>query len=250
MPMRLGPSLALGGGGAAPFTPLDLGAALVSWHRADAGVTLNGTTVSSWADQSGNGRTFSQATASRQPLYEAAGFNSLPSFLFDGTTDWMSMAHPTVLDGSTGMVVALSIQPISRAAYWGVVYMRDGSNGFVLDNYNAAPGTGWRFVHPGGGSWGEGAFVSNDTGLLPCVIAGQFNNKTNVLYKNGSQIASKGTTGSTIVGNTQPIYLGAALGGTSPASIRVREVVIASTGLATNDQLAKLQTYLMQRSGL
>lgn len=57
------------------------------WLRADKGVTLNGSNVSSWADQSGNGHNAVQATAAKQPAYSASGLNSRPGITFDGSDD-------------------------------------------------------------------------------------------------------------------------------------------------------------------
>lgn len=57
--------------GSPPFSPADLGSGLAIWLRADLGLTM-GTGVSAWADQSGNGRNYSQATGSRQPTLGTA----------------------------------------------------------------------------------------------------------------------------------------------------------------------------------
>jgi hypothetical protein len=58
--------------------------------QSDLGVTLNGSTVSAWADQSGNGNNFSQGTASKQPTFTTNVLNGRPSVLFDGTDDDMT----------------------------------------------------------------------------------------------------------------------------------------------------------------
>jgi hypothetical protein len=78
------------------FLPSSL-ANLFSWHKADTGVTLNGGNVASWADQSGNGYTYSQGTAANQPAYNAtdASFNNLPSMTFDGTNDGLATGAVT-----------------------------------------------------------------------------------------------------------------------------------------------------------
>jgi len=60
------------------FNPTAL-AGCVLWLRADRGVTLNGSTVSAWADQSGNGNNFAQGIAANQPTFAASGINGLPS---------------------------------------------------------------------------------------------------------------------------------------------------------------------------
>ncbi|HVW26869.1 MAG TPA: hypothetical protein VHC69_15980, partial [Polyangiaceae bacterium] len=70
--------------------------------QSDLGVTLNSSTVSAWADQSGNGHDFSQATASFQPTYAASGLNGYPTITFDGSNDYMSNS---VGSQSSGQVI-------------------------------------------------------------------------------------------------------------------------------------------------
>ena len=53
---------------------------------AGKGITLNGSQVSQWADQSGRGNSFSQTDTNRQPTYQSSGFgpNNKPALRFDG----------------------------------------------------------------------------------------------------------------------------------------------------------------------
>ena len=72
---------------------------LTVWLKADAGVTLNGSTVSAWNDQSGAGRNATQGTTAKQPLYVASADNGKPSVLFDGTDDqllWTAAPAQTI----------------------------------------------------------------------------------------------------------------------------------------------------------
>ena len=55
------------------FDPRNLSAELAVWCRSDLGITLNSADVSKWADYSGNGRDFAQASASDQPLFVKSG---------------------------------------------------------------------------------------------------------------------------------------------------------------------------------
>jgi hypothetical protein len=73
-------------GGNAAWTYLPAG--YVVHLRADLGVTLNGGNVSAWADQSGAGNNFSQATPLNQPAFNAADaqYGTKPSVGFDGAT--------------------------------------------------------------------------------------------------------------------------------------------------------------------
>jgi len=68
-------------GGSRLWTPASISTA--QWFdAADAStITLNGSTVSQWADKSGNGRHMTQSTASLQPTWAVSSF-SLPSVNF------------------------------------------------------------------------------------------------------------------------------------------------------------------------
>jgi hypothetical protein len=72
-----------------PFSPTDI-AGLQLWLKADAGVTLNGSTVSAWADQSGNWNDATQATASYQPTFVANALNGKPVLRFEGSNDFLN----------------------------------------------------------------------------------------------------------------------------------------------------------------
>jgi hypothetical protein len=53
-------------------------------------ITLNGSTVSQWADKSGNARNATQPTAASQPTYTSNGLGAKPALLFDGVKGMMS----------------------------------------------------------------------------------------------------------------------------------------------------------------
>ena len=53
---------------------------------AGEGITLNGSDVSAWEDQSGWGNDVEQGTVSSQPLFVASGINGQPSLDFSGST--------------------------------------------------------------------------------------------------------------------------------------------------------------------
>lgn len=72
------------------------GSSLALWLRADLGVTLNGATVSAWADQSGNGRHATQGTGAAQPAYTASSIGSKPALTFDGTDDFLACAATNI----------------------------------------------------------------------------------------------------------------------------------------------------------
>lgn len=94
------PSIAASGGSVAlvgsdaevgSAVPVDPGtvADLELWLDASVGITLNGSDVSAWADQSGNGNDATQGTASAQPAFNSTGLNGFPTVEFDGVDEFL-----------------------------------------------------------------------------------------------------------------------------------------------------------------
>jgi photosystem II stability/assembly factor-like uncharacterized protein len=61
------------------------------WLRADTGLTLNGSTVGRWADQSGKGHDAIQSQVSRQPSVITGAINGKPVLHFDGVDDKLGL---------------------------------------------------------------------------------------------------------------------------------------------------------------
>lgn len=92
--LGLGKSLLHSSGSVAPitlWTPSLISTALWLDAADSSTITLNGATVSQWDDKSGNGLHVSQATASLQPTYSAAGMLGKP------TLDWGTVSNEKVL---------------------------------------------------------------------------------------------------------------------------------------------------------
>jgi len=83
-----------------PFSPSQL-TTLFGWYRADLGVTLNGSTVSAWADQSGLGNHLGQTVGAQQPVFNVTDseFNNLPSITFNN-------ANSTYLKTTSGIALS------------------------------------------------------------------------------------------------------------------------------------------------
>ena len=77
-----------------PSIPTD---SLQLWLKADEGVTLNGSTVSSWIDQSVNGNNALQSTTNRQPLLVNNALNGKPVLHFDGINDRLALTDSTTM---------------------------------------------------------------------------------------------------------------------------------------------------------
>lgn len=141
-PLLCAPGMGMGMGvwvddGAQPTPKTILGSGLFAWWRGDLGITLNGSNVSAAADQSGNGKHVTQATAANQPPFSAALINGKDAvgpydntndqlqaasaadwkFLHDGTgcTGWIVLRRDRLetdimlATGNTGAVVGASL---------------------------------------------------------------------------------------------------------------------------------------------
>ena len=85
--------------GSSPIPTTGLGL----WLKADTGVTLNGSGVAQWADQSGNGNNATQSVAAGQPTLVSGAINGLPAVSFNGTGQ--DMQFNLTLNGLTGMTI-------------------------------------------------------------------------------------------------------------------------------------------------
>lgn len=74
----IGVGAGFGGTADAAWSPLDL-SGIEMFLRSDLDITLNGSYVSAWDDQTANGHDATQATEAAQPVYSASGgVNNLP----------------------------------------------------------------------------------------------------------------------------------------------------------------------------
>lgn len=97
--------MGVGGSRGQAFSPSQL-SGLEFWMRSDLGITLAGSNVSDWADQSSNGRNWTQGTAAARPQYFASGgINNRPYLLFDGIDDFFERTGLTLSGGMTLLLV-------------------------------------------------------------------------------------------------------------------------------------------------
>jgi len=110
-----------------PWTPIELGSALVGWWQADRGITLNGSVISEWADQSGLGHHLTQATLAKMPSYLATGSpTGEPMVVFDGLNNWMATAAFTLNQPEHVFFACKHYKPITSEAWEVTGYLCDG----------------------------------------------------------------------------------------------------------------------------
>lgn len=99
------------------FIPAPPATGLQLWLKADAGITLSGSKVSAWADQSGNGNNVAQATGANQPTFNASSVNSLPGVTFGASnTVWLNNTTTNPLSAGSARSILIVMKPGSATA--------------------------------------------------------------------------------------------------------------------------------------
>ncbi len=232
-----------GGGGSVP------GAGLQLWLKGDAGLTLNGSAVSQWADQSGAGRNALQATAASQPLRVLNAVNGKPAIQFDGTNDFMTFTLP--VNGLSGMTIALvgactadrtggSTQAENAAVFWnetaswGTVYLSP-----FQTNVKFRFGTTQTNNKP---AWTRPASIGSSYSTTISVK----NGATDSLYVDGAQVLSQGGKLGTIAACRDTGNLGRGFNDTTYFPGLIAEVLVYNRALSDSERQG-LQDYLAAR---
>jgi hypothetical protein len=103
---------------ASGFNPASI-SGLAAWYdgAASSTITLNGSTVSQWADRSGNGRNLVQATAALQPNYNATGLNGRGTLSTTGTQWMQASAFPTNAAGTYTAMTVMRFKSLTGQPY-------------------------------------------------------------------------------------------------------------------------------------
>ena len=200
------------------------------WFRADMGVTLNGSKVSAWADQSGSGHNLTQAVSANQPTFVSASadFNNQPALSFAADFDWLASASGWSLGANTSIVI--------------IGEDNGGSSGYA----GVADNTTWILTAHGGKYSTAGAsFVDSTVAVsanTPSVFTMTSDGSSNVTwYINGG--VTVGTGNANFAANTSGLVIGALNTlNTSGLVGKIVEVAVFSRALTANE-VADIQTY-------
>jgi|Laugrefabdmm15dn_1035133.scaffolds.fasta_scaffold06380_6 hypothetical protein len=169
--MATGFPIIFGKAAVADWTPAQISTAL--WlDAADAStITLNGSTVSQWADKSGNNRGLSQATAAQQPTYRTNVLNGLSGVdFFQDKALFSSTSNPVV------QFVATVIK--SQNATWASYHAMFDSRTIParIGSIRAAGGTGFYTSTPAeiaSAAWENGTSISVTGGPFSTITSPQ-----------------------------------------------------------------------------
>lgn len=224
------------------------------WLRADAGTstTTHGAAVADWQDQSGQGRTHTQGTASSQPSYVGAGgsylMNYNPAIRFTGVAnsnvnnDYFTI--PNFLSGTEGVHV-FSVSRINGAGptSWQTIYS------FTADINH----TDWYLQQA---STRTGAVEKNNTSKsIKYALASSLMPKSGsqrVIWNGTSQIFTN-TAYSITTGGSPNFTLGVDRNNTDPFTGDIQEVVVYAAPAGADmgsTELNRIQSYLAIKYGI
>lgn len=99
-----------GGTGGGVTVPPEIGiTGLQFWHRSDLGIASVGSSVTSWADQSGNGNDALAPSTTQRPVLMPNTLNGHPILQFDGMDDVLVVADAPGLDPATGSYLYVAV---------------------------------------------------------------------------------------------------------------------------------------------
>ena len=215
----------------------------ILWLRADKGVILSGSTVSSWLDQSGNGYNASQSNASYQPLYVPNALNGKPVLRFDGANRFLLISNSAIpIDKHTIFIVFKTYNTSSQSIF-GIWYSKPGWN-FVLSS-----GVYTYIIDK------SSAYI---TGTAPTIGANNlfsltFDGSNVKSYNSGSLIQNDSSIYSSVYSNTSDaLAIGIATNGVStadPFNGDIAEIVIYNTALSDAERIT-VENYLKNKYAL
>lgn len=225
------------------FSPLDPGG-LVLWLRADAGVTVDGSNnVSTWTDQSGNGKDATQASASLRPAYQTNQQNGLPMIRCDGVDDIMEGTNPLTTTGNFSFF-AVARKNSGYTSTNESTYCSLGLNSWYgLSLYTTAFNPGF-LAYPS--AWvSEGSAVGDNTTHYQTLIR---SSTTQTYRRNGANTLTSTASANTPSANYQ-IGRHTDITFFRRAKDSIGEILVYNKALSTTER-DQVETYLKNKWGL
>lgn len=226
------------------FTPVGI-PGCVLWLRADSVSGANGSSVASWADESGSGYSAAQGTASKQPTLRTNVLNGKPVLRFDGVDDFLSIADFACVCRIAVFVVAkftvakpMQIEQSATAnSNPGFFFYGDLSGPVKIAR---AGGIGMSVA--GTDDWMGASFASVNFNFTGTVTG----SGTDLYRKNGAA-GNNGTTGNTLGATdttvTDTLYICSRAGTSAFSDGDLAEIIVYNNAL-TSAQVSAVEAYL------
>ena len=222
---------------------------LITWLRADAGVTYNSGQVSLWADQSGNGNNAGQATSADQPTLSTGAINGLPALSFNGSSQFLQFGSGFA-NFSSGASIFVVTNPATLGSYqtW-VSFGNSGSNYLGLEQTSTSGSVSF-YTYSGSSSSAVTAASALSASQYQLVESVYNGTNTATIYNNGVQ---KGTGSSLLTAPTTPPrtinYVGQFAGSGAYLNGQIAEILVYNTALSSV-QRAAVESYIYSKYGI
>jgi fibronectin type 3 domain-containing protein len=222
-----------------PATPFILAA----WFAADVITGLvNGATVSTWTDTSGNSNNATQTVSILQPVYVTNGMNGLPVVRFNSTNSTCLTFNRPIQDDFTILLVYQSSQTNqgTGAAFFNGAGLVNGDQPGAQDDFGTSLNANGQVIV---GTGNPDTSVNSGNGYndgKPHVVTFERTESSGalILYVDGAQVAT-GTGGAESLTAPLQLYLGAVPSGGGFLSGDLAEVKIYSVALASTERIAQ-----------
>lgn len=242
-------------GSTGAFSPLDRGANLVAWYKADAGVYEDAGTdeaededaVQQWNDQSGNGKHITQGTAGNRPLFQTGIQNALPGVQFVSSDYLLSSSAVVTAAPFTAYLVA---RTGTTASYQAVAsFCASGANQYFEGEFTSG-GTALAYeVRDGGGDAPVNTTTGYSIDTVYIITIQEIASNNRKVWKNGAS-GGTDTTSRTPSGVDQ---LAVGMRRTSspsfPLTGYVMEIVVTDQADDAS-QRSQMESYLTTKWGL
>ncbi|MCU0439974.1 MAG: T9SS type A sorting domain-containing protein [Raineya sp.] len=108
----------------------------ILWLDANRGITLTGTSVTNWADQSGNAFNAVPSSVNARPTFVPNSVNSYPSIGFDGTDDELRIADNALLDLTQWHIFIVLVADLQKNYNAWLVKGNDVQENYEMLSYN------------------------------------------------------------------------------------------------------------------
>ena len=212
---------------------------LALWLKADAGVTLAGSNVTSWADQSGNGNNATSPTT--PPTFISSSINSKPAISFNNDGSWMRIPPNSI--GNSGNITVFVVIDYTSG---GIILNKGDGAAFEGTEWEMAPQNGFGYVRNDDGdfSWNVVVFTPSGLSLITMITTSGI---TELLNNNASEGNSSNATPINAISQYIGIGGGGTEGGTTAAlNAKIPEIIIYNRAITTPER-QQVEAYLNEK---